>query len=96
MIIVLAYHSISHTKYEHAVTPEVFEMQLQFLKRRCTMISVGELNHLIQSKEKVNGNYALITFDDGVDDIYTNAFPILKNLQGLFSRSSVTARKKKI
>lgn len=80
MIIVLAYHSISNARYEHAVTPEVFEMQLQLLKKRCTLISIGELARLIQSKEKVNGNYAVVTFDDGTNDIYEYAFPILKKL----------------
>ncbi len=80
MIIVLAYHSISTAKYEHAVTPEMFEWQLRFLQKRCTMISVSELVSLLEHGNVNSGKYAVITFDDGVRDLYENALPILKKL----------------
>lgn len=80
MIIVFAYHSISTAKYEHAVTPETFERQLHFLQKHCTMISVSELVSLLERGNIDSGKYAVITFDDGVHDLYENALPILKKL----------------
>lgn len=61
------------------VTPQVFEMQIRFLKDRFKIISFADLLDGTDSAS-TNENEArcLITFDDGWHDNYSHAFPILR------------------
>jgi peptidoglycan/xylan/chitin deacetylase (PgdA/CDA1 family) len=59
------------------VGKEVFEKQMAFLSRRFKVISLGQLNQAILSKDSEPGNYAVVTFDDGWRDNYENAFPVM-------------------
>lgn len=74
------YHSISeHTvKEKHnkwRVKPKDFEKQMQwFSKNNWTSYTITELTKLDEIPEKS----FVVTFDDGFEDNYTNAFPILK------------------
>lgn len=79
MLLNLAYHSISEKTYEHAVTPDMFERQLRFLKDRFEIVPTDQLPEILK-RSHASKNTVSISFDDGVDDIYTNAFPILKKL----------------
>jgi peptidoglycan/xylan/chitin deacetylase (PgdA/CDA1 family) len=77
---VLMYHSISdhvikekHNKWR--VKPKDFEKQMQwFIKNNWTSYTISELVNLSEIPEKS----FVITFDDGFEDNYINAFPILK------------------
>jgi peptidoglycan/xylan/chitin deacetylase (PgdA/CDA1 family) len=53
-----------------------FEKQIRFLKKHYDVITPSNLNNWLRSDSKRKG--AMITFDDGYDDNYLNAFPILK------------------
>lgn len=81
-LIVLAYHSISPTPYSESdctltVRPNEFKKQIQYLIRKgYRNISASELHVSPLSKEK----RFLITFDDGYEDNYLYAFPIIKEL----------------
>jgi peptidoglycan/xylan/chitin deacetylase (PgdA/CDA1 family) len=58
---------------------EEFEKQIRFLKKRYQIISASELNCWLNQGRKMKGKKAiLITFDDGYEDNYINALPILK------------------
>lgn len=83
---ILMYHSIAekqenrvHPYYETTTAPDVFAGQMEFLyENGYTTISLGEavdrLNECSASSRKV----VVITFDDGFQDFYTTAFPILR------------------
>lgn len=58
-----------------SATPEAFEEQVRSLKKHFDVISLHDLQAVLQ---KATGRYVLITFDDGYRDNYANAFPILK------------------
>ena len=80
MIIVLAYHSISKSDYMYSVDTNEFRAQLTYLKSKFDIISVCELENIIASGVMSLRNKAVITFDDGLEDNYTNAFPVLKEV----------------
>ena len=80
MIYVFAYHSISNSSYIYATPPDEFERQLLLLKKYCTVIRLGEVEELFKTGLTSRKPYAVVTFDDGIKDNFTTAFPILKKL----------------
>src|SRR5262249_54739395 len=60
--------------------PALFRSQMQYLKKRYRIISVGQLCNEIQSGVPSRPALA-ITFDDGYRDLYTYAFPVLQEFQ---------------
>ena len=78
---ILMYHSIDEqwTKVKLSVSPEQFREQMKFLRdRHYNVISLDELADLIMSGRRIPHNTVVITFDDGNENNYTNAFPVLK------------------
>jgi peptidoglycan/xylan/chitin deacetylase (PgdA/CDA1 family) len=83
---ILLYHSISsldqktpllHHKVVSA-TPETFEMQISYLQRKYHIISLAEYISMVKSGLPVPKRCVVVTFDDGYQDNYTYAYPILK------------------
>lgn len=72
---ILCYHSIADDNWTYSVGPKEFERQIKHLKRNYNVVSLPEI---IDKKNRKAGNLVAITFDDGYEDIYTNALPILK------------------
>lgn len=75
---VLYYHSIDYEEgNELRVPPEEFESHMQLLNQNgYESISINELyQYLYEGKDLPEKAFAL-TFDDGYEDNYTNAFPI--------------------
>jgi peptidoglycan/xylan/chitin deacetylase (PgdA/CDA1 family) len=61
------------------VSPENFEFQMNYLKKNgFKVISLDELVESIKSERRLSRKSVVITFDDGYEDNYTNAYPILK------------------
>jgi peptidoglycan/xylan/chitin deacetylase (PgdA/CDA1 family) len=78
--IVLMYHrvaDIAADPWELAVKPDNFEQQLKLLKKKFNVIPVSEMVSRL-SNNKLRRNSIAITFDDGYNDNYTNAMPILE------------------
>lgn len=81
---ILFYHKISHpcpkAKIEDLyVTPEDFHNQMRYLKwRGYESIHLYKLVKGINLEEKLPKRPIVLTFDDGYEDNYTYAFPILK------------------
>jgi len=70
---ILMYHSISYDSDKLSVSPKIFFKQLKYLNNNgYKSISFKELN-----KDNLKKKF-IITFDDGYEDIYKNALPILK------------------
>jgi peptidoglycan/xylan/chitin deacetylase (PgdA/CDA1 family) len=85
---VLCYHKIGYAANPLSVTPEVFEKQLLALQESgYTVISLPEF-HQFMTKQNIvlPAKPVLLTFDDGYEDNYTNAYPLLKkyNMSGTF------------
>jgi len=83
---ILRYHSVSddeswagdYMQKSLVVTPEIFARQVAFLTRRHRVVSVGEMAEQMRSGRGVDSRNVAITFDDGYEDNYRNAFPILR------------------
>lgn len=78
---VLMYHSIKNDKNNPLVVqPELFKSQMQYLKDNgYTTLSMSELVNFMKYNKKVPKKSVVITFDDGYEDNYINAYPILKH-----------------
>lgn len=80
-ILTLAYHRIGDASTSpldpelFSATPADFERQVRFLKRWCDVIGPADLE---EARRDRRGRFAMITFDDGYLDNFTEALPILK------------------
>ena len=83
---ILRYHSVSddeswagdYMQKSLVVTPEIFARQVAFLTKRHRVVSVGEMVEQMRSGRGVDPRNVAVTFDDGYEDNYKNAFPILR------------------
>ncbi len=81
--VALNYHRIGYadrTDFDpgvFTVTPEEFEAQVAFLRRRCAVVSMEQTIEALETGRPLPRNAVLITFDDGYLDNFQTAFPIL-------------------
>lgn len=85
---ILAYHRVEELKNESlypydpeliSASPEEFEWQMDYVKQRMNPITLSELVGYSKGENKLPARPILITFDDGFDDNYRCAYPILKS-----------------
>jgi len=78
-VAILMYHSIDNNDVFFTVKPEDFAKQMKCLKEKnYQVISLTKLVEFLESGEELPQKTAILTFDDGFQDNYTNAYPILK------------------
>ena len=80
---ILSYHEIADKSEtldpNYAVTPEHFKEQIHWLTQNgYYFISIDDIINYRKSQKKLPKKSVLITFDDGYNSVYTNAFPIIK------------------
>jgi len=76
---ILTYHSFDYGKGLLSVTPENFERQMHYLKNKgFNVICLEELVEGIKNKKRFAHNTVVITIDDGYENNFTYAYPILK------------------
>ncbi len=79
---ILMYHRIASSCTESpllCVNPQSFKKQMDFISRYgYKVISLEELVNALSKKQTPPHNAVVITFDDGSEDIYRNAFVVLK------------------
>jgi peptidoglycan/xylan/chitin deacetylase (PgdA/CDA1 family) len=81
---ILMYHSVSDhatRKYSpFAITPALFAQQVEYLQQQnYTPLTVTQFMEIRTRKEQpLPEKPVLLTFDDGLGDFYTGAFPILQ------------------
>ena len=84
--LVLGYHRIvedyeSESQSEMAsmlTSRAMFERHLECLGRRFSFVSLDEIGERLASGRPFTKPVAAITFDDGYQDVYENAFPVLE------------------
>jgi peptidoglycan/xylan/chitin deacetylase (PgdA/CDA1 family) len=76
--IILAYHSVADNTLGFTVTPAAFAQHMDFLRSK--QFNVVSLDQLAAYRKQgvIPPKTVAITFDDGFQDNYTIAFPILK------------------
>ena len=86
-LIILAYHRVlsvnkgSVFQYDTGLisaTVDEFETQISFIRKYYNPISETQLINHIYHNEPLPPKPVMVTFDDGFDDNYLNAYPILK------------------
>lgn len=80
---ILCYHQVgkeSETKHPgiYSVADD-FRKQIEWLvKQQYSFITLSELSQLIQDRKGMFTKSVVLTFDDGYEGIYENAFPVLR------------------
>lgn len=80
---ILMYHHIDERwqEWKLSVSPASFARQMEFLKaHRYNVISLSEYLELLKNKKPMPRKSVVITFDDGYDNNFTEAFPVLKKI----------------
>ncbi len=76
---ILTYHSVAETNSIITISPKMFKRQMSFLRNNgYKSLTLTELINVLQKKEALLEKTFVITFDDGYQDIYTEAFPIME------------------
>jgi len=76
---ILLYHSVDDEDSLIATPTEMFRMQMEYLvKEHINVLSLKELYEKLMSPDPLPKNSAVITFDDGFQGMFHNAFPILR------------------
>ncbi len=84
--VILRYHSINddpawgsdYIQSSLAVPPDVFDRQVGYLARHHRIVSLTQLIDDLASGRRPDGRSVAITFDDGYEDNFRLAFPILR------------------
>ncbi len=79
---ILMYHHVADREevFLPHVPARVFGRQMEYLKKEYRVRDLDELVEMIKRGEAIPARSVAITFDDEYDDVYRNAFPVLRRL----------------
>jgi peptidoglycan/xylan/chitin deacetylase (PgdA/CDA1 family) len=77
---ILTYHSISNGSSPLLISPSLFLEQMEWLKRNAAVISLEDLVRWLNRGATLPARTVALTFDDGFEDFYSNAAPVLLRL----------------
>lgn len=91
-VTIVIYHyvrELEHSRFRDikGLTVQQFRGQLEYMQRHYTLITVDQLIASLENRDReLPSNAAMLTFDDGYIDHFTNVFPLLheKGIQGCF------------
>ncbi len=78
--VILMYHHVKESDAQDAqgVTRNRLNEQMEYLKKHFCICSLDEIVSPRQKKQPISRNALALTFDDGFEDFYTQAYPVLK------------------
>lgn len=77
--VVLMYHSVANNNEFFTTTPENFERQMSYLSNHnFHVVPLADLVAMMEHKQPIPPRTVVITFDDGFEDNFLTALPILK------------------
>lgn len=77
---ILMYHRVLNDPLLPGIAPDIFAQQLAYLQKNFRVVPVDQL--VSEINEGIQEPYSVaLTFDDGHQDFYTNAWPLLKEYQ---------------
>ncbi|MBL4632039.1 MAG: polysaccharide deacetylase family protein [Paraglaciecola sp.] len=77
--VILLYHHVSITTPSMtSVSADTFRQHMQYLAQHHQVLPLKQVIETLQNKQPLPDKTVVITFDDGYDNIYDNAHPILK------------------
>jgi peptidoglycan/xylan/chitin deacetylase (PgdA/CDA1 family) len=83
-LLVVMYHGITENHYDPPVWTqlpiEIFKAQLEYLDRHYRIVTLVDVIAAVRGEKSLPQNAALITFDDGLKNNFSVAFPILKKM----------------
>lgn len=74
---VICYHRVNRDHDFFSIDTDVFAKQIKYLVNNYSIINLNEFFDVLEAKKDVRKGL-LITFDDGYNDFYTDAFPVLE------------------
>src|SRR5260370_4219213 len=75
--VILTYHSISHGDSPLKISPELFAEQMEWLRGNARVVSLSEIVAALASRRPLPERAVVLTFDDGFQDFYVSAAPLL-------------------
>lgn len=80
-VTILGYHRVGGNSADQFDLPaELFEWQMHYLRRRL-VVGLDEVEALARRGQSYPYDVIAVTFDDGYEDVYRHAFPILQRYQ---------------
>ncbi len=75
---IFMYHRFSDRKVAHKLDQEAFRAQIRMIKKKCSVVTMSELTHMLKNEPHRASELAVITVDDGYRDFYEQGWPILR------------------
>jgi len=75
---ILMYHRFSETISPGKVCKETFERQIVYMKKKFNVVPLSAICEAKQQSKPYKKNSIVLTIDDGYEDFYNIAYPILK------------------
>lgn len=77
-VIILIYHRIgARTRSEGDLPLHIFNRQMAYLRSHYPLVSLDDIERGIAATQHTSRDIVAVTFDDGAQEIYEHAFPIL-------------------
>ena len=88
-VLILSYHHVVKSWAEEAkrglptlnIEQETFRKHLETLRETHDIVTLEEALEVLQGTRRASRDVAVITFDDGYRDVYTYAFPVMRELR---------------
>ena len=88
-VLILSYHRVvadfaaeaKRSLYTLNIEQKTFRAHLEALQESHDVVSLEEALSVLEGKEQSARDVAVVTFDDGYRDVYTHAFPVMRDMR---------------
>lgn len=78
---ILIYHSVNNNNdpfFDYSLSVDIFEKQMRYLSQNFCVLKIEDIVEIIKNEKVIPNNLIAVTFDDGYEDNYLYAYPILR------------------